>query len=131
MNVFLQQHCTKPVKLYPMRLLILAFSLCGIALLAQDAPKPAAPAFKNLKVLKPADIRAAMGMATSGLGVQCSECHVQGDNSLDDKPAKVTARMMFQMTQEINAKFPDGKMHVSCYSCHRGQKEPLMAAPKA
>ena len=114
-----------------MRQLILALAICAVALFAQDAPRPAGAAPKNLKVLKAADIRASMGMATSGLGVMCTECHVQGDNSSDDKPSKLTARMMFQMTQEINAKFPDGKMHVTCYSCHRGTKEPLMAAPKA
>ena len=114
-----------------MRQLILALAICAVALFAQDAPHPPVGAGpKNLKVLKPAEIRASMGMATSGLGVTCTECHA-ADMSSDEKPMKVTARMMFQMTQEINAKFPDGKMHVTCYSCHRGVKEPLMAAPKA
>jgi hypothetical protein len=27
----------------------------------------------------------------------------------------------------VNANFPDGKMHVSCYTCHRGEAEPKTA----
>jgi hypothetical protein len=108
-----------------MRNILLLSAAFALMLSAQgNAPK-------NLQVLKPADIRASMGAATAGLGVTCVECHVAGDNSLDDKPAKLVARKMFAMTAEINSKFPDGKAHVSCYTCHRGQKEPLMAAPAA
>jgi len=35
------------------------------------------------------------------------------------------------MSHEINAKFPDGKMHVTCYTCHRGATEPASAPPEA
>ena len=62
-----------------------------------------------------------MGAFRTALGVECSHCHVQGDFASDDKPAKVTARMMMVMNQEINAKFPDGKAHASCFTCHRAQ----------
>jgi hypothetical protein len=111
-----------------MRHLFILLTVCVAGLFAQA---PAPPAFKNLKVLQPTEIRAGMGMAVQGLGVTCAECHVQGDNSLDDKPSKVTARMMFAMTKEINAKFPDGKAHVTCYTCHRGAKQPLTEKPAA
>jgi hypothetical protein len=108
-----------------MRKILLLSAAFALMLSAQgNAPK-------NLQVLKPADIRASMGAATAGLGVMCTECHTAPDMSTDDKPAKLIARKMFAMTAEINAKFPDGKAHVSCYTCHRGQKEPLMAAPAA
>jgi hypothetical protein len=33
---------------------------------------------------------------------------------------------MISMTREINGKFPDGKEHVTCYTCHRGDHEPKM-----
>jgi hypothetical protein len=119
-----------------MRYLLLVFTVSAMVLCAQDPPA-AAPARgggggppKNLKVLKPEEVRMAMGAAVAGLGVQCGECHV-ADRSSDEKPMKVTARMMFEMTKDINAKFPDGKAHVSCFTCHRAQKEPLMAAPAA
>ena len=36
------------------------------------------------------------------------------------KPTKLMARMMFEMVKDINSKFPDGKAHVTCYTCHRG-----------
>jgi hypothetical protein len=108
---------------------------------SQEAPKqeptkqgrgPQAP--KNLKILKPEDLRAGvMRQYTQALGVNCFHCHVQGDNSLDDKPQKNTARMMIAMVNEINAKFPDaaGKAKVTCYSCHNGKVTPLTAPPPA
>ena len=87
---------------------------------------------KNLKVL-PADtnIREVMGSFTSGLGVQCTFCHVQGAFDSDDNPKKDVARMMLKMVGQINGNFPDGKAHVTCYTCHRGAQAPLTAAPAA
>jgi hypothetical protein len=35
------------------------------------------------------------------------------------------------MVQDVNAKFPDAKEHVTCYTCHRGAQEPLTAPPPA
>jgi photosynthetic reaction center cytochrome c subunit len=58
-------------------------------------------------------------------------CHVQGDFPSDDNPKKETARMMLTMAREINSKFPDGKRHVSCYTCHRGATEPAIEPPAA
>jgi hypothetical protein len=108
-----------------MRKLVMLFPALALMLLAQgNAPK-------NLQVLKPEQVRAAMGAATAGLGVTCAECHAAPDMSSDDKPAKLIARKMFAMTATINSGFPDGKVHVTCYTCHRGQKEPLTAAPAA
>jgi hypothetical protein len=104
----------------------------------QEPPKqgggrgPQAP--KNLKILKPEDIRnRIMQQYTQALGVNCMHCHVQGDFAADDKPQKNTARMMIAMLNDINAKFPDGaaKAHVSCYTCHNGKVTPLTAPPPA
>jgi hypothetical protein len=36
---------------------------------------------------------------------------------------------MMRMAADINTKFPDGKAHVSCYTCHRGATTPAMAPP--
>ena len=63
----------------------------------------------------------------AALGVECSFCHVQGDFASDDKPHKEMARKMIVMAREINANFPDGKIHVTCYTCHRGSTEPKTA----
>jgi hypothetical protein len=35
------------------------------------------------------------------------------------------------MAGDINSRFNDGKAHVSCYTCHRGDTEPKMAPPAA
>jgi hypothetical protein len=128
-----------------MRLVLTAF-LVVLPLCAQDAPKQDAPkqdapkkqerpAPTNLKVLKVstgAEVSQIMRTFTAGLGVQCTYCHVQGNFASDENPKKETARHMIQIAQELNAKFPDGKLHVSCYTCHRGEAEPKTAPePKA
>jgi hypothetical protein len=89
------------------------------------------PAPKNLKVLPPDNLIPTMRAFQSALGVKCDFCHVQGDFASDDKHHKEIARDMIKMVQEINGKFPDGKMHVTCYTCHRGATEPATAAPAA
>ena len=81
----------------------------------------------NLKVLKiqsRAEIGPIMRSFTQGLGVQCSFCHVPGNNASDDNPKKDIARAMITMAEHINGGFPDGKVHVTCYTCHRGETEP-------
>jgi hypothetical protein len=89
----------------------------------------------NLKVLKTksgTEVRQIMRTFTTGLGVQCVYCHLQGNFASDENPKKETARHMIQMTTEINRQFPDGKMRVSCFTCHRGESEPKTAPePKA
>lgn len=88
---------------------------------------------KNLKILKPDEVRAAMRSFTQALGVECSFCHVQGDRASDANPKKDVARMMIGMVHDINGKFPDsaGKVYVTCYTCHRGKTEPETAPPPA
>src|SRR5437868_14204116 len=105
---------------------IAAMALLSLALLAQ-APqgkgKGGPP--KNLKILTPENYREAMQSFTMALGVMCDHCHVQ-DRSSDENPKKDIARLMLTMTRDINAKFPDGKQHVRCYTCHRGDVKPKM-----
>lgn len=86
---------------------------------------------RNLKVLKvpPTDIRSTMGAFRVALGVQCNYCHVQGDFAADDNPKKEIARKMIVMAQDVNGRFPDGKEHVTCYTCHRGEATPKTAPP--
>jgi hypothetical protein len=120
------------------RILFCLFFICSISLLAQrgrgggETPViPAGPP-KNLKIL-PADvnIQQTMGAFRTALGVQCTYCHVQGDFSSDDNPKKNMARNMLRIAADINATFPDGKRHVTCYTCHRGEAKPKMDPPAA
>src|SRR5262245_16435928 len=96
----------------------------------QEGQKKGPPAPKNLKLLQPGELRTFMPAFAKGLGVKCDHCHVQGDFASDDKPQKETARKMIVMTRDINKNFEDAKMHVTCYTCHRGALEPMtVAAP--
>jgi hypothetical protein len=109
------------------------FSAILLAQPPQDGKKKGPPpAPKNLQVLTPDDLRGGiMRKFAAALGGNCLTCHVQGDNASDENPHKVIARHMITMTKEINAKFPDGKEHVTCYTCHRGSHEPATEPPAA
>jgi hypothetical protein len=89
---------------------------------------------KNLKVLTPENYMDNMRSFVPALGLAdkggCNFCH-EMDRSSDAKQEKVMARMMIMMVNDINSKFPDGKVHVACFTCHRGSTEPLMAPPAA
>ena len=83
----------------------------------------------NLKVLTAENVEITMQNITFALGLRCIDCHDVNDLSLDTKPKKVKARMMLEMVRDINAKFGDGKTHVTCWTCHRGSTEPQVARP--
>jgi len=96
----------------------------------QEKAKRPAPPPSNLKILKVTtdpEVKQIMRTFTVGLGVQCTFCHIQNNYPSDENPKKEIARNMIKMAQEINTKFPDGKMHVSCFTCHRGEAEPKTA----
>jgi|GEM_PF-2066200 len=84
---------------------------------------------ENLKVLTAENVEITMQNITFALGVRCTYCHELSDLSLDTKPQKVKARMMLEMVRDINARFGDGKTHVTCWTCHRGSTEPQVARP--
>jgi hypothetical protein len=123
-----------------MRSLLLVSAIFSVALFAQGPPQGGgggragggrgAP-HTNLKVLPDdANLIPTMRAAAAGLGVMCDYCHA-ADRASDEKPTKLMARMMFTMVKDINGKFPDGKVHVTCYTCHRGAEMPLTAPPAA
>ena len=111
-------------------------------------PKP-----KNLKVL-PKDIEGERLMAVmrgfgQALGVRCVYCHVAGANerdlntydfASDEKDHKNDAREMLKFTDELNKKFPEGvgeedhhepgELRVTCWTCHRGDKQPQTKRPE-
>ena len=98
----------------------------------QEGGKRERPAPKNLKVLTPEQLHSGiMQKYAAALGQRCGFCHVQGDFASDEKQTKLTARHMIEMTQHINSQFPDGKEHVTCYTCHRGATAPLTGPPDA
>src|SRR5262249_2237375 len=97
---------------------------------AQPEDKPAEQVYKNIQVMKgmPASrLMSAMSRLTQSLGVDCAHCHVPDALEKDDKPAKQTARKMFEMVRTINATL--GANRVTCYTCHRGQPQPASMPP--
>ncbi len=136
----------------PLASVILAAALFGASVAAQTtavpgpSPQPAAKRFKNLKVL-PADIPSAqlidtMKSFTRALGVRCTQCHVGEeekplstyDFASDAKPDKLIARDMMRMVHRLNTKELPAiggltEPKVTCFTCHRGSKEPATVPP--
>ena len=111
-----------------------------IQLSAKQKQKENESRFQNLQVL-PKDISdhaldSIMDNFKFSLGVKCNFCHARFadtsnhhlDFTSDAKEEKKTARKMFLMTKEINAKnFSDNKTNVDavvCFTCHRGTSTP-------
>jgi hypothetical protein len=94
----------------------------------------------NLKVLPRdtslGDVNKLMLRYASNLGVTCTHCHEQNeetqqmDFASDGNPTKATARFMIVMTNDINNKYlvqlGDRRyaQPITCGSCHQGQTMP-------
>lgn len=121
----------------------------GLLVCALTASSQVPEKFTNLRVLPPdiqrAELVEIMKGFTRSLGVRCSTCHVgeEGkplntyDFASDEKPTKRNARLMLQMVNEINGKhlatvLPESGLKpvtVTCYTCHRGSRQPAGPAP--
>jgi hypothetical protein len=138
--------------LFPTAVLGIAAASLGLSVaLAQPAAPPAqapfaVPPFKNLKVLPKdinrADLIGTMKLFAQSLGVRCTHCHVgeEGkplstfDFASDKKANKDIARDMLRLVGRLNktdlpaiAGLEEPK--VTCYTCHRGAKEPAKTPP--
>ena len=89
--------------------------------------------FTNIQVLTDmadGDIQRLMQSWGQQLGgVNCFECHVQGDFASDEMPRKIAARNMARMVKSLNEDFfqtadfePIGR-EAECYMCHQGSME--------
>jgi len=115
--------------------LCLSFSGLKAQSSLQQSPAPsgvptklAEEQFKNIQTLKgiPADqVVPSMQFINASLGVECEYCHVHGAMEKDDKKPKVTARKMIAMMMAINKVNFDGRREVTCFSFHRGAKDPV------
>ena len=107
---------------------------------------PPAP-MKNLQIL-PKDmpqpeVVAIMRAFNAALGVQCGHCHMwtkpgdpSNDMAADTKIEKTVARVMMQMTNDVNTKLAasikkpaDQIARVECATCHRGETIPVTPPP--
>lgn len=99
---------------------------------AAPAEKTVEQVQKNIQVLSglPASqLIPVMNYMASSLGVRCTYCHVRKDDKwdfvADEKPEKGTAREMIKMVQGINKGNFKGNPAVGCFTCHRGNHEPV------
>jgi tetratricopeptide (TPR) repeat protein len=84
--------------------------------------------YKNIQVLKgipSGQLIPAMQFMSSSLGVECNFCHVESHFDKDDKKPKEAAREMMRMMFALNQNDFNGQREVTCYSCHRGGRNPL------
>ncbi len=99
--------------------------------------------FTNLQVLpkliSKEKLLGTMRSFTEALGVNCGFCHADQEGSdrldfpSDKKQEKEEARIMLKMVMGINkdylsqlSEYTKDVMSVSCITCHRGNKKPLM-----
>jgi len=120
---------------------VLTFSLLVLMLpsLAQAQPPTPqivdSPSVKVLTGLYAQQFQDEMNFINQALGVNCNTCHARGNFARDEKPLKLKARTMLEMTRMINKQFfPDHKPkegesvlgRVTCYTCHQGEQTPKL-----
>src|ERR1044072_7414797 len=98
---------------------------------SQTSTVTAGQKFKNIKVLNdmPADqLGKVMNIMSASLGVDCNFCHIsETEFDKDGKKEKDIARKMITMTFMLNKDFFDGKLEVTCNTCHQGHSHPVSA----
>ncbi len=116
-----------------LRLILIALSLGASIAHAQQPNSPdqhvktAGEAFKNVQVLRriPADQWFdTMAFIAASLGVTCEHCHSSSFEIDEGNLAKLKARQHMRMVDEINSANFDGKVVVTCNTCHRGALRP-------
>ncbi|HMS54471.1 MAG TPA: photosynthetic reaction center cytochrome c subunit family protein [Fimbriimonadaceae bacterium] len=93
---------------------------------AQQSPPTAEQVFKNVKVFQgvPAsDMIPAMEFMSASLGYKCADCHDPKDYAAETK-LKDTTRQMVLLQRDINQKYFNGRLEVTCMSCHNGKEHP-------
>ena len=101
----------------------------------QDKPK-------NLQVLdfeSVRDLKTYMKTIQKDLGVKCIFCHDLNDKSIDTDH-KIIAREMMKMQKDLNKQYfatigdsllkHENTLQISCWTCHRGTKEPQLVRQK-
>ena len=103
-------------------------SICAQQAATSDRPvKTAGEEFKNVQVLKRAPANQwfdTMAFIAGSLGVTCDHCHTSSFELDEGNAAKLKARQMMRMVDEINANNFEGKIVVTCNTCHRGTLKP-------
>ena len=102
---------------------------------AQQAPLVSDKLFRNVQVLKGMPIDTffdAMGMFAASMGDDCTYCHskeavFRHEAFGDPTPRIQKARQMIVMMQTLNKTYFGGAPRVTCFTCHRGNYQPVNA----
>ena len=112
--------------------LVVVGTLIGVANIApaaQQAQAPAAgPPSRTIQVLTDVPtplILPTMRVISASLGVECEFCHESNRTLPTEK--KDVARRMMTMTRALTQSAFNGQLRVTCYTCHRGNSNPLAA----
>src|ERR1700739_1056646 len=105
---------------------LIGLALAGAQATSQEKPLMAEQVFKNIQALKGIpvdDFMETMGIMTSALQFDCSDCHANAGtdqvNWAADTPRKIMARMMVNMVTNFNKTNFGGRQVVKCWTCHR------------
>jgi len=98
-----------------------------------DPPPLSEQYFKNVQLLKGMPVDTffdAMGMFAASMGNDCTFCHVKEAGFRREAFAETTpriqrARQMIVMTQGLNKQNFGGRPRVTCFTCHRGDYQPV------
>ncbi len=108
----------------------LASSCVQVTGAQQSNQKTAGEVFKNVQVLKRVPANQwfdTMAFIAGSLGVTCDHCHTSSFDLDEGNPAKLKAREMMRMVDEINRNHFDANIVVTCNTCHRGTLKPQHA----
>lgn len=124
-------------KMFVLSVVVLVIAFCSVSFTPERN-------FKNLKVLNKNITNDELELVMKGfnraLGVKCGFCHAKSktdptktDFASDENKHKDVARDMMRMSNRINKKYfsenKDSIPSITCFTCHRGEKEPK-EAPK-
>ena len=99
------------------------------------APLVSEQVLKNIQVLKGMPVDTffdAMGMFAASMGGDCTFCHAKEAGFRREAFAETTpriqrARQMIVMMQGLNKQYFGGRPRVTCFTCHRGDNQPVDA----
>ncbi len=115
-----------PLKKTLLALASLTLILAG-SLSFSQGEEPAEKVYKNIISFKgvPAkDLMPAMRFMNAALKVNCAYCHDEADYA-KDVPNKEITRKMIDLQREINEKYFNNRLEVTCNSCHNGLTHPV------
>lgn len=97
------------------------------AFLQQDKPPKAEDVFAKIEVFKglPAsEIIPVMEFMCASMKYSCNDCHKKDDYAAETQ-AKAVTRKMVLLQRDINQRHFDGKLEVTCMTCHNGKEHPV------